>query len=383
MTELCQRDGRGSAPGFRIVIAAAPCLIRPALLNRNEITALYAQCPRQDKVKISRGIVLAVRELGGRFLELDERTSVYSDIGDKKAVEKTSQALREGQTKLRQQIYEQEKRTGRAASQRQFSSEGYFGYSVQILESLYAAESGEAGRGTVGGAGAVQQQPAAEPTNPQIAAAMCQFEGMKKTGETLHPDRVSISGMRNSLNGDVSLMGLSGLFSTASINNLVNSSKTDRKTIESVLTAEIVDLIRMSEPQLEDIERITATMPGSFAFDAAAGDRVSALRMTDVAMRQTQDGPAAPAAAAGGEAGPPPVPGAPPAGTAPRDTDASLMERSIMTYGVDDMTAATDVDGAGGGKKRSASELSKSITDTNNGAEILAGLKGEGNAMEV
>ncbi|EJK56633.1 hypothetical protein THAOC_23441, partial [Thalassiosira oceanica] len=67
---------------------------------------VYAQCPRQDKVKISRGIVRAIRELGGRFLELDERTSVYSDIGDKKAIEKTSQALREGQKKLRQQIDE-------------------------------------------------------------------------------------------------------------------------------------------------------------------------------------------------------------------------------------------------------------------------------------
>jgi len=269
--------------------------------------ALYAQCPRQDKVKISRGIVRAIRELGGRFLELDERTSVYSDIGDKKAIEKTSQALREGQTKLRQQIYEEEKRSGRATTaQRQYSAEGYFGFSVQVLESLYENEK-EAGRPMVDGGGVGQQQPqakVAEPTNPQIAAAMGQFEGMNKATppsparETLYAGEVerdsrftigSLSGltrMRDSVNGEKSVMDLSCLFSRPSmglfLNDLVNNSNTDRKTIESVLTSEIIDLIHMSEPQLEEIERLTATMPGSFAFDAASGDRVSELRMTDV-----------------------------------------------------------------------------------------------------
>eukprot|EP01083_Nonionella_stella_P005423 15674_1 len=64
---------------------------------------LYAKCPRSDKAKISKGIVAAVRELGGRFLESDEHADgVYWDIGDKKAWAKTSQALREGQTKIRQ-----------------------------------------------------------------------------------------------------------------------------------------------------------------------------------------------------------------------------------------------------------------------------------------
>ena len=33
----------------------------------------------------------AIRELGGRFLELEERSGIYNDIGDKKATEKTSQ----------------------------------------------------------------------------------------------------------------------------------------------------------------------------------------------------------------------------------------------------------------------------------------------------
>jgi len=254
--------------------------------------AFYSQCPCQDKVKISRGIVRAIRELGGRFLELDERTSVYSDIGDKKAIEKTSQALREGQTKLYPQIDEGEQRSGLATTQRSYSAEGYFGYSVQVLESLYEIEK-EAGRRSVDGGGVGQQQPLAkvvEPTNPQIAAAMGQFEGMNKAtspaggAEPLQRDSLNsrLTRMRLSVGGDRPSMDLSCLFSLDSINNLVNNSKTDRKTIESVLTSEIVDLIRMSEPQLEEIERLTATMPGSFAFDAASGDRVSELRMTDV-----------------------------------------------------------------------------------------------------
>ena len=57
---------------------------------------------------LEQGIVAAIRQLGGRFLELDERTGIYTDIGDKKAVEKTSQALREGQTKIRKQMYKEE-----------------------------------------------------------------------------------------------------------------------------------------------------------------------------------------------------------------------------------------------------------------------------------
>ncbi|KAL7541388.1 hypothetical protein ACHAWF_006919 [Thalassiosira exigua] len=75
---------------------------------------LYATCARNEKLRISKSIVAAMREVGGRFLEredggtstsLDETDKdgnpvVWRDIGDKRAVEKTSQALREGQSKL-------------------------------------------------------------------------------------------------------------------------------------------------------------------------------------------------------------------------------------------------------------------------------------------
>eukprot|EP00581_Thalassiosira_minuscula_P019655 CAMPEP_0183726400 /NCGR_PEP_ID=MMETSP0737-20130205/23102_1 /TAXON_ID=385413 /ORGANISM="Thalassiosira miniscula, Strain CCMP1093" /LENGTH=279 /DNA_ID=CAMNT_0025957725 /DNA_START=39 /DNA_END=878 /DNA_ORIENTATION=- len=102
---------------------------------------LYAKCPRSNKIKISKGIVAAVRELGGRFLELDNQSGTYHDIGDKKAYEKTSQALREGQTKVRQKIYRENGSlplsTPKSASGHQQS---YFEYSVDLLESLYKSD---------------------------------------------------------------------------------------------------------------------------------------------------------------------------------------------------------------------------------------------------
>ena len=75
---------------------------------------LYATCLKNEKLRVSKSIVAAMREVGGRFLEredgktstsLDEHNDngnpvAWRDIGDKRAVEKTSQALREGQPKL-------------------------------------------------------------------------------------------------------------------------------------------------------------------------------------------------------------------------------------------------------------------------------------------
>jgi len=67
---------------------------------------LYITCLKAEKLKISRSIVAAIREQKGRFLERDTNEGTWFDIGDKKAIEKTSQALREGQPKLRKKIAE-------------------------------------------------------------------------------------------------------------------------------------------------------------------------------------------------------------------------------------------------------------------------------------
>jgi hypothetical protein len=55
---------------------------------------------------LSRSIVEAVRSLDppGRFLEKHPDSGLWSDIGHKKAVEKTSQALRDGAANLRKQL---------------------------------------------------------------------------------------------------------------------------------------------------------------------------------------------------------------------------------------------------------------------------------------
>jgi len=55
---------------------------------------------------ISRSIVRSIRHKGGRFLDKDPVTSILYDVGDRKAIEKTSQALRDGAAELRKQLSE-------------------------------------------------------------------------------------------------------------------------------------------------------------------------------------------------------------------------------------------------------------------------------------
>ena len=54
----------------------------------------YAQAPKADKKKISKGVVTALRRFGAKFLEYDISTGCYHDIGDQRAVDKTIPALR-------------------------------------------------------------------------------------------------------------------------------------------------------------------------------------------------------------------------------------------------------------------------------------------------
>ena len=82
---------------------------------------LYATCLKTEKLRISKSIVAAIREINARFVEredgktatkLDETDEhgnpcTWRDIGDKRAIEKTSQALREGQPKLLKKLAQQ------------------------------------------------------------------------------------------------------------------------------------------------------------------------------------------------------------------------------------------------------------------------------------
>ena len=56
----------------------------------------YLKARKNEKKDISRRIVARIRENGGRFLKRSADSIVWSEVTEKKAVEKTSQALREG-----------------------------------------------------------------------------------------------------------------------------------------------------------------------------------------------------------------------------------------------------------------------------------------------
>ena len=62
---------------------------------------LYLKAKRRDKPKIARLIVDTVRSRHGRFLKKEAGSNSWRDVGNNKAREKTSQALREGAPELR------------------------------------------------------------------------------------------------------------------------------------------------------------------------------------------------------------------------------------------------------------------------------------------
>ncbi|KAL7537131.1 hypothetical protein ACHAXR_007608 [Thalassiosira sp. AJA248-18] len=72
----------------------------------NEVKYPYVNCPKREKPLIARRIVEAVRNQTppGRFLSKDSKTGLWNDIGDGKAREKTSQALREGAPIIRDMV---------------------------------------------------------------------------------------------------------------------------------------------------------------------------------------------------------------------------------------------------------------------------------------
>jgi len=62
----------------------------------------YLKAKRRNKPKIARQIVDTIRRAGGRFLKKVPGETTWRDVGNNKAREKTSQALREGAPELRE-----------------------------------------------------------------------------------------------------------------------------------------------------------------------------------------------------------------------------------------------------------------------------------------
>jgi hypothetical protein len=66
------------------------------LVRKHKVT--YVACPKPQKGKFSRMIVEEIRQRTppGRYLKQEASTKLWYDIGEKKALDKTRQALREG-----------------------------------------------------------------------------------------------------------------------------------------------------------------------------------------------------------------------------------------------------------------------------------------------
>lgn len=69
----------------------------------------YVNSKRLDKPLVALSIIRDWRaqDPPGRFLKIDEKTGLWNDVGDKKAREKTSQALREKAPLIRKQQEEE------------------------------------------------------------------------------------------------------------------------------------------------------------------------------------------------------------------------------------------------------------------------------------
>lgn len=89
----------------------------------------YVACPKPQKGKYSQLIVDKIRALDppGRFLKQDNNTKLWYDIGEKKALDKTRQALREGAPELLKEIshpeddnYDAQNDTKQVRGKRQF-----------------------------------------------------------------------------------------------------------------------------------------------------------------------------------------------------------------------------------------------------------------------
>lgn len=75
-----------------------------ALVRKHKVA--YVACPKPQKGKFSRMIVDEIRSRNppGRFLKQDPTTKLWYDIGEKKALDKTRQALREGAPEIMKEI---------------------------------------------------------------------------------------------------------------------------------------------------------------------------------------------------------------------------------------------------------------------------------------
>lgn len=308
-----------------------------------------------------------MRELGGRFLEVDDRTETYSDIGDKKATEKTSQALREGQAQTKKDNYRNEAAgmqslgmslsshcsTAIKPTHHETSELGYFEYSVQVLDALYNEHENNTHT-------PVAKKPltSVSTNNAAIAKALDQFSLPPAQGTVTFTDAslpiARSGGGDSSIRPTFDNMSISSRFSLGSVQELLEWALDEnnlpapewmggRGSMMSVQSSEVRSLFRLAEPQLKKIE--------SMIIEDVNG-RVSELRNTDVAKdfeAKLSEG----------------------VESYPRFTDftaASLMDASLMTISREDMSFSD------GNLHSSDQKQQQERTLSDDAAELLLGM---------
>lgn len=75
-----------------------------ALVRKHKIA--YVACPKPQKGKFSELIINEIKSRNppGRFLKQDPKTMMWYDIGEKKALDKSRQALREGAPDIEKEL---------------------------------------------------------------------------------------------------------------------------------------------------------------------------------------------------------------------------------------------------------------------------------------
>lgn len=86
----------------------------------------YLKARKNDKPAISRAIVRAIRESGGRFLKKHNKSNLWFEIGDDAAREKTSQALRQRAPEMRKLLFDTEREEARAVAEEQLLQQRVF-----------------------------------------------------------------------------------------------------------------------------------------------------------------------------------------------------------------------------------------------------------------
>ena len=83
-----------------------------SLVKKHKIA--YVACPKPEKGRFSKVIVDEIRSMDppGRFLKQNQATKLWEDIGDKKSLDKTRQALREGAPELLKELTGEDPKVG-------------------------------------------------------------------------------------------------------------------------------------------------------------------------------------------------------------------------------------------------------------------------------